>query len=325
MKLKLYLVCFCALGTFYKLNAQADGKVLINTVYDDPYKNYWGVALFAGLELQSKSSGGLYYGAAGRFSLAKVATFSANVGLDLTKLSGSGGIVKVDQDLASKLPSYKNIELRAVYHLKDYEGSKNNKVSLGSDGSYEYSTNYATKSRRVTGITASLNVNGRAYVQNVDSIEVLKIKDPTSGESVGYLQGISTGQNNVFIGAGIQIAEYTFFKGKFTGGAHGTAKTRRIKRSVNTNFELLFAPAIIVSDEAYIKRNGVLETYEVNEVEKKNFGFRITADILNGKPGWFTRVELGKKPGIEAPLKLDSKLGKFLTNGYFSFAFGFGF
>ncbi|TNE52962.1 MAG: hypothetical protein EP338_13020 [Bacteroidetes bacterium] len=311
-------------GTYFVAQAQDGGKVLINTEYDEPYRNKWNVAAFAGLEIQAKSSGGLYYGASARYTLAKVATFYANLGLDMTSASKSGGILKFDEELMGKLPSFKTIELRGTFHFKDQEGQKTQKVSLGSDGRYEYSTNYTTKSRVVRGITASLNFNSRAYVQNVDSTLILDVRDQNGGNP-GYIQGLATGQNNMFIGLGFHMAEYTFYKGQFTGGAHGTTKTRRLKRMVNTNFELLFAPAIAVGDEAYLKDGGQLFTYNVENVEKKNLGFRITADVLNGKPGFYARVEMGTKPGIKAPLKTDSKIGKYLTNGYFAMSFGFGF
>lgn len=326
---KLALTIVVLLAAFMgKLHAQGDGgKVYINTIFDDPMKNKWHVAAYAGIEVQSKSSGGLYYGFAARYILPKLATFTANMALDLTKQTKSGGMVKFDTELMEKLPSYKNIELRGVFHFRDYEGTKNHHVKLGSDGTYEYSTNYESKSRVVQGFTASLNINSRLYVQNRDSIEVLDIRDMNTDEDLGYINGVATGQNNVFIGIGFHAGEYTWYKGKFTGGARNTTKTRRFKRTMNTNIEFLFAPAIVVGNEAYYKNktSGNIETYKINDVKKKNMGFRITADILNGKPGWFVRMEMGVKPGIEAPLKTETKMGKFFTNGYFSFGFGIGF
>lgn len=321
-KMQYMLLVFLLLGTTSSLLAQGGGTVLINTEFDEPYKNTWNGAAFVGLDIQAKSSGGIYYGAAARYTLAKIATFSANIGLDLTSLTGSGSVIKTDEELTAVLPSYKNIELRGTFHFKDEEGQKTHKVNLGSDGRYEYSTSYTSKSRVVRGITASVNILSRAYVQSVDSIHVLEIKDRNSGTDLGYVNGVATGQNNVMLGVGFHMGEYTFYKGKFTGGAGGTTKTRRFKRALNTQFELLFAPAIIASKEAYKKVNGTLETYTLEKADKKNLGFRIAADIYNGKPGMYMRVEFGTRPGIKAPLKLDSKIGKFLTNGYFAMSFG---
>lgn len=327
MKTTIYVILAIIVLGKSKIYAQEDGgKVLINTIFDDPMKNRWHVAGYAGLEVQGKSSGGLYYGFAARYILPKYATFTANVALDLTKQVKSGGFVSYDAELMEKLPSYKNIELRGVFHFRDAEGTKNHHVKLGSDGKYEYSTNYASKSRVVQGFTASLNINSRAYVQNRDSNEIIDLQD-AAGNDMGYINGVATGQNNVFVGVGFHAGEYTWYKGKFTGGAYNTTKTRRFKRTVNTNIEFLFAPAIAVGKEAYYKNKSTnsIETYKINDVKKKNLGFRISAEILNGKPGWFMRMEFGIKPGIQAPLNSDTKMGKFLTNGYVSFGLGIGF
>jgi hypothetical protein len=321
MKKQLIMLTGCVL--FANFTVKAQEQVTITKDYDDPYSNIWNLGVYGGLEVQSKSSGGLYYGASARFTLGKIATFQANMGLDLTRQVKSGGFITYNENLVSKLPSYKNIELRGVFHFRDNETEKNHNIDLGESGGYKYSTNYTTKARSVQGITASVNINSRMYIQNnSDSTQILKTT--FNGADPGYLSGLSTGQNNIILGLGFHAGEYTYFKGKFSSGPTGT-KTRRIKQALCANIEFLFAPVINVMDLAYYDNNGVTEEYKITDVSKKNLGFRLSVDLFKGKPGWFMRTELGKKPGIEAPLNSDSKMGKFLTNGYISFAFGLCF
>ncbi|MGV3630652.1 MAG: hypothetical protein ACO1O6_05585 [Bacteroidota bacterium] len=307
-----------------QLVAKAQEQVTIVTDYNDPYKNRWNVGAYAGIEVQSKSSGGIFYGAAGRFTLGKIATFSGNIALDLTSQMKSGGLVSYDEALYAKLPSYKNIELRGTFHFRDTEEEKDHKIELGSGGGYEYSTNYTVKARSVTGFTASLNINSRVYGQNsYDSTEIMELRD-ANGVDVGYINGAFTGQDNVFIGVGIHAGNYTFFKGKFSSVTTGT-KTRRVRSMSNANIEFLFAPVIKTGSEAYVKNaSGTIDTYTIDKISKKNLGFRISADVLKGKPGVYARVELGKKPGIETQVKAE-KMAKLLTNGYITMAFGIGF
>lgn len=315
---KKVLSLFVLLFTF-SLAVKAQEQVTILTDYNDPYKNIWNVGVFAGVEAQSKSSMGLFYGAAGRFTLGKIATFSGNVALDL-----SSQLKSRDEALYAKLPSYKSIELRGVFHFRDVEEEKDHKIELGSGGGYEYSTNYTVKARSVTGITASLNMNTKIYGQNsYDSTEIMELRD-ANGTDVGYINGAYTGQDNVFIGVGIHAGSYTWFKGRFSSATTGS-KTRRIRSMSNANIEFLFAPVIKTGDEAYVKNSaGEIETYQIEKISKKNLGFRISADVLKGKPGVYARIELGKKPGIETMIKAE-KMSKLLTNGYITMAFGIGF
>lgn len=323
--MKKNLILFFALAFIVKSYVKAQEQVTITPAYDDPYRNVWNVGAFAGLDVQGKNSGGIFYGAAARFTLGKFATFSGNIGLDLTKQMKSGGLVSYDEEVYAKLPSYKNIELRGVFHFKDTEGENNHKISLGSGGGYDYSTNYTIKSRSVLGLTASLNLQTRVYTQNsFDSTDILNLKVQNSSNEIGYLEGAFVGQNNLVLGVGLHSGSYTYFKGRFSSVSTGS-KTRRIKSMTNANIEFLFAPAIVVGNEAYFKNStGIIETYDVGKVSKKNLGFRVSADVLKGKPGLYARMEFGKKPGIETKIEAD-RMKKLLVNGYFLIAFGFGF
>ena len=322
MKKKVFSLLAFVFGL--NLAARAQEQVTIQTDYNDPYKNIWNVGAFAGIDVQSKSSGGLFYGVAGRFTLGKIATFSGNLALDLTNQMKNGGLVSYDEALYAKLPSYKNIELRGVFHFRDNESEKDHKIELGSGGGYEYSTNYTVKTRNVQGFTASLNMNSRVYGQNnADSTEIMELRD-VNGADPGYISGAFTGQDNIVIGVGLHAGEYTYFKGKFSSVTTGT-KTRRVRSMSNVSIEFLFAPVIKVGDEAYVKNSsGAIDTYKIESISKKNMGFRISADILRGKPGLYARMEIGKKPGVESPIKAE-KMSKLMTNGYIARAFGIGF
>ena len=196
--------------------AFSQGTVTITPAYDEPYKNTWNGGIYAGLDIQN-SSGGLYLGLNGRYTLGKIATFSTNLGYDLTKLAKSGGILSYDEEIMGNLSAYKNIELRGAFHFKDNEGKLNNKVKLGQSGNIKYSTSYETKVRNVYAFTGSLNIQSRIYGQTLDSVQIIKVKDQ-NGADPGFINGLVGSQNNLLVGAGIQMGQYTFFKGKFVGG-----------------------------------------------------------------------------------------------------------
>lgn len=319
-KLLLSLVLFAGFSPVLK----AQETVSIQTVYDEPYRNFYNAGVFVGLDVQP-NSGGLYYGAAGRFSLAKIATFQANVGLDMTNFTKSGGLLSYDAEIYKDLKTYKTIDLRAVFHFKDEEGEKGHKVNLGSSGGYEYSTNYACKARSVLGLTASLNINTRLYSMSNDTLGIITIENAQNYQK-GALNGMLMSQDVVMIGGGLHIGDYTLFKGVFSAAPIGT-KTRRIKRSTCANIEFLFAPVVNVSQQGYLRDQSTdaVTAYNITDAKKKRIGFRISADMVTGKPGWYIRSEMGIKPGIESPLKSQEKAAKFFKNGFFNFAFGFGF
>jgi hypothetical protein len=298
-------------------------SVTISTEYDEPYKNIWNGALYTGIDLQS-NSGGLFLGLYGRFTLAKIATFSVNYAYDYTQLFGSGSLVSFDEELLSQLPSYSNFEARAVFHLIDKTGSMSHKVKLGrgSDGNgntIKYSTTFASDSRVVIGLTASLNIHSRLAGQQ-DSNQVFTIKD-AQGDDPGYLDNLAGGQKNLVIGFGLHTGQYTWFKGSFSS-IKGT-KNRRIRKSLVANFEILFAATIATGDSAYYKKdaNSALEKYELTDVEKRRLGFRISTDYAKNKPGFYQRMEIGYRPGIWAP----SRQSKLLNQGYVIYAIGLGF
>lgn len=298
----------------------AQETVSITTEYDEPYKNTWSGGIYAGLDVQN-NSGGIYTGINARYTLGKIATFSTNIAYDLTKIAKSGGILKYDEEVFSKLPAYKNIEFRGVFHFSDKEGSMDNKIKLGQVGDMKYSTSYKSKSRLVYGLTASINIQSRISSQTLDSVKIFTVKD-NQGNNPGFVNGITAGQNNLVLGAGIHIGQYTWFKGKFTAAPIGS-KTRRARKTISTNFEFLTALAIGTGDKAYHKKdaNSPLITYTLTDTEKKRFGFRITADVSSNKPGLFNRVEMGWRPGIYAP----NKQTKYFNQAYFLYAIGIGF
>ncbi|MBI1306365.1 MAG: hypothetical protein GC181_07105 [Bacteroidetes bacterium] len=305
-------------------------NVSVVTEYDAPEKNSWNGAMYIGGDFQPHT-GGLMLGMYGRYTLGKIATISTNLAYDYTRLVSSGGLITYDQTLTDKLPAYKNFEFRGTFHLKDnMDGSLKTTIKLGrrvenagvnKTRTIKFRTDHTTKARIVTGLTASLNIQSR-FAGQPDSTQVFKVTDAT-GKDPGKVQEIFIAQNNVMIGVGMQIAQYTWFKGKFSAAAIGT-KTRRVRKSIIANFELLYAMTIATGDEAYKvdkNNNNTLLTYKLNDVEKRRLGFRICTDYAANKPGLYQRMEIGYRPGVWAP----SNGSKFLNQGYIVYGVGIGF
>lgn len=300
-----------------------DSKVTITTAYDDPYKNKWNVGLIlAGVDVQNKSAGGVYYMLHGRYTMGKLFTFHANAAFDLTTLTGGEGIIKTTS-VYSKLDPFTHIEARASFHFSDKEGSMNNKIKLGQDGSYKYSTSYTTKSRNVYAFTASLNLVNNLGSQMDDSASKYRVMTLTDNNNndVGFKGNSFINQKNLIIGAGIHIGQYTHFKGKFSASTF--KKTRRVKKSIESNFEFLFGLAVNTGDKAYWENPNtkVIEEYKIKDAEKKRLGGRITMDYGANKIGWFQHFEMGYRPGLAAP----STNSKWLNQGYLNWGIGFGF
>jgi hypothetical protein len=80
------------------------------------------------------------------------------------------------------------------------------------------------------------------------------------------------------------------------------------------------ALGIRAGDEAYYKKdaNSPLVTYKIDEVEKKRFGFRISADYASNKTGFFNAIELGWRLGVYAP----SKSSKYFNQALIVYALG---
>jgi hypothetical protein len=318
---KSNLLALCML-LFFSFGVKAQ-MVSTTTEYDTPEKNTWNGAVFTGLDIQS-NSGGLYLGLNGRYTLGKIATFSTNLAYDYTRIAGSGSFVSFDEELLSNLPAYKNFEFRGAFHFKDVETTAETKVKLGrgvnsSGKAVKWSVQQETKARNVYAITASVNIQSRIAGQPEET-QVIYVQD-AAGNDLGFVKEIAVGQNNLVLGAGLQLGQYTWFKGDFSG--LGKTKTRKIKKSLVSNFELLYAFAIGEGDVAYYKKdvNSPLQTYTLTSVDKKRLGFRLSTDYSKNKPGFFQRMELGYRPGIAAP----SANSKWLNQGYVVYAVGIGF
>lgn len=304
-------------------------SVMITPEYDSPEKNVWSGAIYTGLDMQN-TSGGIYLGLNGRYTMGKIATFSTNLNYDLTRLIKSGSFVTFDEELLNQLPAYKDFQFRGTFHFKDEIGTLKSKVKLGRKSepnptgtgsrTVKLSTQYESKVRNIYGLTASLNIQSR-LAGNQDSFQVVKVLDNLGNDPGNINVGI--GQNNLVLGAGLQIGQYTWFKGKFSSISSNFNKNRRIRKSLVANFEVLYALSISTGEEAYFKKdaNSAIETYKITDVEKRRLGFRITTDYGMNKPGGFQRMELGWRPGVWAP----SANSKFLNQAYVVYALGIAF
>lgn len=302
--------------------------VTVTPEYDTPEKNIWNGAIYTGLDLQN-ATGGVFVGLHGRYTMGKVATFSTNLSYDLTRLVGSGSLLSFDEELLGQLPAYKDFQFRGSFHFQDKIGELSSKVKLGRRNestptgggkTVKYSTDYSSKVRNVFGITASVNIQSR-LAGNQDSTQVITVKD-AQGNDPGNIK-VAVGQNNLVLGAGLQIGQYTWFKGNFSAPSANINKNKRIRKSIIANFELLYAMTISTGDIAYFKQEGqsTLVEYNLVDVEKKRLGFRLTTDMASNKPGGFQRIELGWRPGVWAP----SRSSKFLNQAYLVYGIGIAF
>lgn len=294
-------------------------KVLISTIYDDPKKNSWNVGIALGFDIQNKTSAGLYYLLHGRYTLSKLLTFNVNTSLDLTKLTGGNGLIKTD-DVYKKIDPYMHIEGRASFHLSDKINEIKSKVSLGSDGKYTYSTNYTSKGRVIMGLTASLNLHNQLGMQIEDSAADKRAYDVKIDNYTGYKAKTFVNQKNMILGVGFFFGDFTHSKHSFTAGPVGTKK-RKLKRSMTTAIEFLFALNMNMGDKAFWAENNTLKEAEITNIEKKRMGFRIITDYGKNKIGWYQHAEMGLRPGLYAP----NSQSKYLNQGYLSYGFGFGF
>ena len=299
--------------------AQDDGKVIINTIYDEPRKNAWNVGIALGLDLQNKTSGGLYYLLHGRYTLGKLMTFNVNAAMDLTKLTGTNGIISASE-VYKKIDPFMHLEGRASFHLSDKIGEVKSKVSLGGDGKYNYSTNYTSKNRSVMGVTASLNIHHHVGGQSADSASDKRAYNVKIGNITGYKENTFINQKNMILGIGFFVGDYTHSKHKFTAGPVGTKK-RKLKRSMTTSIEFLLGLNMNMGSKAYWVENSQVKEAEISDVEKKRMGFRLVADYGKNKVGWFQHFELGLRPGLYSP----NSQSKYLNQGFLNWGFGFGF
>lgn len=302
-------------------------KVNIQTVYDEPGKNLWNVGIcLAGIDVQNKSSGGLYYLLHGRYTLGKIVTISANASMDLAKLIGNNSFVS-NSEVFKSLDPYTHIEARASVHFSDKIKTLESKIKLGSratnGGTTKYSVNYSTKVRNVYALTGSLNIMNHIGGQIDDSAaekRVLTLTDQ-NGNDVGFKGNAFVNQKNMVLGIGIHMGQYTHFKGTFTSGPTGK-KTRRVKKSIEGNIELLLGLAMNMGDVAYwVNANDDLVQYTIKSAEKRRIGGRISMDYGKNKVGFFQHFEIGYRPGLFAP----SAQSKFLDQGYLNWGIGFGF
>jgi hypothetical protein len=316
------LLCLSFIG-----KAQND-KVTITTTYDDPKKNFWNVGVcLAGIDVQNKTSGGLYYMIHGRFTLAKFMTFSANVSMDLAKISGKNSLISTSK-IYEHLDPYSHIEARASLHFSDKISELKSKVKLGTassnGGTSKYSVDYTTKVRNVYALTASLNLMNHVGGQIDDSSADKRVMVLTTnnGQDAGFKGNAYLNQKNLVLGAGLHFGQYTHFKGTFTSGPTGR-KTRRVKKSIEGNIEVLLGLAMAMGDKAYWENpdTKLVEEFDIKSVEKKRIGGRISADYGKNKIGFFQHFEMGYRPGLRAP----NDQSKWLNQGYVNFGIGFGF
>jgi len=325
--MKRQLNIMALLGVSFLAKAQQH-KVSITRVYDEPKKNFWNVGIcLAGIDVQNKTSGGLYYMVHGRFTLARFMTFSANVSMDFSKISGNNNLISTSK-IYEHLDPYSHLEARASMHFSDKISELKSKIKLGSaasnGGTTKYSVEYSTKVRNVYALTASLNLMNHVGGQIDDSTSDKRVMVLTTnnGQDAGFKGNAYLNQKNLVLGAGIHFGKYTHFKGTFISGPTGK-KTRRVKKSVEGNIEVLLGLAMSMGDKAYWENPNtkLVEEFDIKSVEKKRIGGRISMDYGKNKIGFFQHFEMGYRPGLSAP----NTQSKWLNQGYINFGLGFGF
>ncbi|MCC6720702.1 MAG: hypothetical protein IT243_00755 [Bacteroidia bacterium] len=315
---KEFILLTMFIASSFLSKAQND-KVIITKIYDDPKKNSWNVGMALGLDIQNKTSGGIYYFAHGRYTLGKLMTFNLNAAMDLAKLTDGKGLIKYGE-VYNKLNPYMHIEGRASFHLSDKIKKVNCKANLGSDGEYNYSTNYTIDTREIIGLTASINIHNHIGGQMNDSSSDKRAYNVKVGNNNVYQPNSFVNQKNMILGVGIFVGNYSHSKYSFSA-APVTTKSAKIKKSFITAIEFLLALNMNMGSKAYWEENNQVKEGEITDVEKRRMGFRIITDYGKNKIGWFQHMEIGLRPGLYSP----NKESKYLNQGYLSWGFGFGF
>lgn len=241
-------------------------------------------------------------------------------------LYGSVGMLPVSVLNLDERMSARNIsqpfvaEGRISFHLSDViRNSQEKKTWKTNDGIFVY-TNTITfnrKERSIVALHGTFHTSVRPVGQTKDSL--FHLTYAATGTAAPYDSKVVTNQTLVMVGMGINFLQITRFKGKAE-----EYRVLRSKKFIDTYLEVLYAPIARIDQEVTVldKETGSEQHYQISNAGNiSRFGFRIATEISKGRPGFFHRLELGRRPGYEV-------LGgskKWLTNTYLQYGLGLAF
>lgn len=330
MKTRSVLFASILMGAFHHVQAQnKPNKVSLNdpelkteVFFDDPKKIMYNIGATVGAD-GSSTSAAVFADFSGFFTMRPF-LIRANYSMDLTK----SNFISAKHPLSDKFSPYSNFQISGFFNFKDEEKEINTEPTIATEivdkvgpntfKAVVYSTDQPIKTRITRGIGGSLIINsGNTYSTekiNADHITLVN-------------QGLNPDQfvlpySAVTVGLGLQFSQFKAFKYKYTYKNLQPYMFKEKYFRIQT-LELLFSPSISYDQNIWVSANNVTFQAEVEDVKKVPFGVR-TLLIQNfystkkraKKPGIYTNVELGMRPGIYSktfPESLYFRLGVGLT------------
>ncbi len=331
MKTKAILVTSIFLGTTSGVLAQnkisnTDPELKIEQKFDDPYKIMWNLGAVAGAD-GSTTAAALYADLSAFFTMKRFLVRGSH-SIDLT----SKNYVSVNHPLAERFSKYKNTQVSGYFYIKDEEKELATTPAVGFEEidrktdhfagtltvkGYLYTTDQKVKIRSTFGVGGSVILSaGNTYST-----------DKNDGSHITYTNANLNPDQYVLpystmtLGFGIQMGKFSAFNYKYNYKNLNPYKFKE-KMFRITTLELLLAPSIRYDENIWVQANNQTFLAEVSDVKKVPFGIRtmLTQNFYSGKkrpkkPGFYTNVELGMRPGIYNKM--------FPESLYFRFGVGF--
>lgn len=317
MKTKSVLVGGLLIGGLSHLHAQVkpnkispnDPELKIECKYSDPYKIMYNFGATVGVD-GSTTSAALFADFSGFFTM-KHFIVRSNYSIDLTKKN----FVSNNHPLGDKFGKYSNFQVSGFFNTKDEikevtvepmvgfeetdRETDNFKGTVKMTG-YFYNTDQVLKIRKTFGLGGSLILNsGNTYSTEKSDGSHITFKNPNLAPQEFVLP-----YSAVTVGVGLQSSQFKAFNYKYT---YKNLKPYKLKEKYFRiiTLELLFAPSIRHDQNIWVSTNNVAFQTEVEDVKKMPFGIRtlLIQNFYSGKkrahkPGIYTNVELGMRPGI---------------------------
>jgi hypothetical protein len=308
----------------HHIKAQKINKVSLNdpdlkteVFYDNPRKIMYNVGATVGAD-GSATSAAVYADFSGFLNIKPI-LIRANYSLDITK----SNYISAKHPLADKFSPYSNFQISGFINIKDEETTINSQPIVGIDviervdentvRGAVYGTDQTIKVRIMRGIGGSVIFHsGNNY--------------STSKTNTDHLTFVNQGLNPnefvlpytaVTVGVGFQTGRFKAFNYKYTYKNLKPYKFKEKYFKVQT-YELLYAPSISYERNIWVSANNVTFEAEVEEVKKFPFGIRtlLIQNFYSGKkrakkPGFYTNVEVGMRPGIYSKIFPESLYVRF--------------
>jgi hypothetical protein len=284
---------------------------------NDPEKIFFRIAAWG--YYQGDLSGNAYplTGASASMLLTKAFQLQANLGIlpsSVMNMQATTGFSGLKQPFVFD----GRFTLRFKTEIKENDENKSWKTS-DAFFTYTNTVTFRRKERNSQGLHFLAHVSVTPVGQREKKDSIFSLSE--NGSPVNH-RSFYTNQTMTLLGVGYNVYSSTNFKAK----APEIGRTIRSRNTVNAYIELLYAPVISIQKSmTFIDKEAPAATEQTFEVmnpdQKVRFGARIVAEVSRGRPGWFMRVEMGKRPGY----KLTFPEKEWISNGYIGMGFGLGF